>query len=73
MPTSELRNKARPEFCGSLCTGYRSTGTGLLSGNNTRKYHPLLNFNEAVDRKSAKVNFTFVLVYLTLVRISSYK
>lgn len=37
MPTSELRNKARPEFCGSLGTGYRSTGTGRLSGNNARQ------------------------------------
>lgn len=41
MPTSELRNKARPELCGSLGTGYRLTGTGCLSRINN-KYKEML-------------------------------
>lgn len=31
MPTSELENKATPEFCGSLGTGCSLAGTGHFS------------------------------------------
>lgn len=71
MPTSELRNKARPEFCGSLGTGYRPTGSGRLSRNNTKitVCHPcgyFVKVQNNVERTFSgnEVRFVFMIHYL---------